>query len=411
MSSRPTNRSSASSAGPASTTPGELSLTLSANAAPGRGGQGLNLLHWLHALGPHFRLGLFARQGCEGFPATVATESGIGRLLPKIPWVRRFRGLQVAIEERHFDRFVAAHLERCDVFQGATGQCLQSLRRARQLGARTALDVVTLHADLFSGELEQECREFGIDSPISGGSRRRMVAEYAEADVIRVMSHVARRTFLDRGVASDKVVVATPPIDVPPEPLAHFREPVFRICFVAGIEPWKGFHHLIQAFEKLNLADSELEMWGWPGTGKVRQFIEAAQRRNPRIRLRKEIVRSAGFAEVYGRASVFVLPSLADGFGYVVAEAMASGLPVIVSTRTGAADLITEGVNGFVVNPRDVDALAERLQFLARHPERLSQLGLAARETISHLSLDTFSRDWIPALRGGQPTQPPATQP
>lgn len=390
---------------------GKRTLTLAANAAPGRGGQGLNLLHWLQALGPHFHLGLFAQQGHEPLQATVPTESWIGRLIPRIPGVRRFRGLRVSIAERHFDHFVAAHLERCDVFQGATGQCLQSLRRARQLGARAALDVVTLHADLFSGELELECRQFGIDSPISAGSRRRMLAEYAEADVIRVMSHVARRTFIERGVPPDKVIVATPPIDVPPEPVAHFREPVFRICFVAGIEPWKGFHHLIQAFEKLNLADSELEMWGWPGTGKVRQFVEAAQQRNPRIRLRKEIVRTAGFAEVYGRASVFVLPSLSDGFGYVVAEAMASGLPVIVSTRTGAADLITEGVNGFVVNPRDVNALADRLQFLANHPERLSQMGLAARQTISRLSLDTFSRDWIPALRGAPFTQPPATQP
>jgi len=79
--------------------------------------------------------------------------------------------------------------------------------------------------------------------------------------------------------------------------------------------------------------------------------------------------------EHYGRSSVFVLPSVEDGFGYVTAEAMGCGLPVIVSSAAGSADMVEEGGNGFVVPPRSVEALEDRLGRLHRDPELRRALG------------------------------------
>jgi glycosyltransferase involved in cell wall biosynthesis len=374
-------------------------LTLAANAAPGLGGQGLNLTHMVEGLSPSFDTTLYCQKLSDRVPTTVVPRSPTYLRLARTPYIRRFRSWQTWLDERHFDWFVAARLKPTKLFQGATGQCLASLERARELGARTALDVVTLHAGTLSSEMEAECRRFGIESPIHPWVLRRMLAEYQRADLIRVMSRVAQRDFLERGFAADRVIVATPPLEAADSAQAEFREDVFRICHVGLIEPWKGFHHLLEAFDRLALPESEVVLWGWPGAGKIRRYLGEKMQRNPRIRLREQYVREAGFGEVYGKASVLVHPSLSDGFSYVVAEAMACGLPVIVTSRTGAADLVEDGVNGFVIAPRDVDALCDRLKFLATHPERLREMGRAARASASTLTAGNFMRDYLPALQ------------
>ena len=82
------------------------------------------------------------------------------------------------------------------------------------------------------------------------------------------------------------------------------------------------------------------------------------------------------------RASVLVLPAVEEGLAMVMAEAMASGTPVIATTNTGAADLFTDGVEGFIVPIRDPDALADRLVRLAGDPALTAAMGWAARERI-----------------------------
>ena len=87
-------------------------------------------------------------------------------------------------------------------------------------------------------------------------------------------------------------------------------------------------------------------------------------------------------AALYRRARCFALPSDEEGFGMVVIEAMASGVPV-VSTRCGGPDgIIDEGVNGFLVEPADPAAFCERLLRLCRSPELARSMGTAARRTV-----------------------------
>src|SRR5262249_42997408 len=156
-----------------------------------------------------------------------------------------------------------------DVFQGVTGQCLESLRAARARGRRTVLDVVTTHVDDFGTQLDRECVRFGVRPPLSPALRARMRAEYQEADTIRVMSDVARRTSVARGFAEARLVVAPPPFRLDEFPRAEFRHPVFRVCFVGLIEPWKGFHYLFDAFRAAAIPDSELVLWGGPGARSI----------------------------------------------------------------------------------------------------------------------------------------------
>ena len=102
----------------------------------------------------------------------------------------------------------------------------------------------------------------------------------------------------------------------------------------------------------------------------------------------------------YGLASAFVHASTTEQWGLVVNEAMASGLPVLVSNRCGcAADLVQEGVNGFTFDPFNVEQLAQLMfQISAFQPFRLSAFGSASREIISRVGSGAFCR-W-PASRG-----------
>ena len=78
------------------------------------------------------------------------------------------------------------------------------------------------------------------------------------------------------------------------------------------------------------------------------------------------------------RHDVLIFPSLCDGFGLVILEAQACGLPVISTANTGAPDVLTEGVDGYVVPIRSVDRIAEKLESLLDSPSRLAALKDAA---------------------------------
>jgi glycosyltransferase involved in cell wall biosynthesis len=99
------------------------------------------------------------------------------------------------------------------------------------------------------------------------------------------------------------------------------------------------------------------------------------------FRLQPPLSRTA-MRDLFSQASVLVLPSIEDGFGQVIVQAMACGIPVIATTNTGGPDVITDGKDGFIVPIRDARAIGERLEYLYRNPEARAAMGRAALETV-----------------------------
>src|SRR5262249_27990398 len=155
------------------------------------------------------------------------------------------------LADSHHDRYVASRLPRASIFQGVVGQSLESLRAARRLGCRTVLDVITAHVDQFAEQQQRECARFGIRPSLHPRHRERIALESQQADLIRVMSHVARQTFVERGFPPERVVVAAPPFDLAEFPVCRLDDPTFRVGFAGLLEPWKGFHYLIEAYNRL----------------------------------------------------------------------------------------------------------------------------------------------------------------
>ncbi len=155
-----------------------------------------------------------------------------------------------------------------------------------------------------------------------------------------------------------------------------------RILFVGNLIARKGLHHLIEALLRLPAADWRLDVVGDDAVDSayaaaVRRQIDAGGLEG-NIRLHGR-VSDGELAQQYRAAHLLAVPSY-EGFGIVYLEAMAFGLPVLASVHGGAGEVVRHDVNGFLVEPADVDGIAAHLSAVAGDRERLALLGRNARE-------------------------------
>ena len=96
---------------------------------------------------------------------------------------------------------------------------------------------------------------------------------------------------------------------------------------------------------------------------------------------------------------VLVLPSFCEGFGLVLLEALASGLPVITTEATAGPDLIEDGVEGLLIPSGDLNALCQALQFFVDQPELLETMSAAARRCAEKYTWDAYGDRWNQLLQ------------
>ncbi len=278
--------------------------------------------------------------------------------------------------DRHASRYIT---DQCDIFAGLSGCSLYSLRRARRLGVKTVVERGSCHMLYQKKILEEEYRRFGLKIEVVHPKVvTRELAEYREGDFIAVPSNFVKKTFMDHGVPEAKLIRAHYGVDLTNFYPVPKQDKTFRIIHCGALSLRKGIPYLLQAFSQLRLKDAELWLIG-SVTEEIKPFL--AQFASPAI------VHLGPFPEsdlfrYYSQGSVFCLASVEDGFGMVQAQAMACGLPAICTNHTGAADLVREGQNGFVVPIRDVDALKEKILYFYENPEARREMGEAARRSV-----------------------------
>jgi len=183
------------------------------------------------------------------------------------------------------------------------------------------------------------------------------------------------------GISRDKIVQIPHGCDIPPD-VKPFPDK-FTVGFLSQAGPDKGIPYLIQAWDQLGYTDSELILAG-SGTEKLKPLIETlATHGNFRL-----LGRVPDPSDVYNNCSVFVLPSINESFGIPVIEAMAHGRPVITTRGCGASDAVEDGVDGFVVSPRNPSEIADYIQFFRENPLDMKKMGENARKKAMDYSWD-----------------------
>jgi len=167
-----------------------------------------------------------------------------------------------------------------------------------------------------------------------------------------------------------------------------------RILFVGGLGQAKGLGYLLQAVERMG-RHVELTL-----VGKRLSTLIPEQAVLDRHRWIPSLPHDGLLAEM-ARQDVLVFPSLHEGFGLVIPEAMSRGLVVITTPHTGGRDVIREGHDGFIVPIRSADAIAEKLELLATDRGLLAEMKEAARKTVARLTWESYRSQLVDVVREG----------
>ncbi len=283
-------------------------------------------------------------------------------------------------KKKYLDWIVSRHLERgrYDLFHSWSGDCLLSLRKANQLGIPSIVEIPTWHRD--RGKIKRPPAE--DHSHLSWPQRwkedlllhrSRFLEEYSLATLLLVLSERAAETFRVQGFPEEKLFYLPRGVDVerftPGE-----RPPLFRAVFSGALIERKGVHHLLEAWDRLTLKNAELWLVG-NVHDEMKPYLKKFGRPD---------VKTIGFApapEKYLRQStIHIFPSQCEGSAKVTYEAAACGLPQITTREAG--DVVEDGIQGIIVPPANVDALAEAIQHLYDHPEIVERMGVAARQRV-----------------------------
>ncbi|HUA74446.1 MAG TPA: glycosyltransferase family 4 protein [Solirubrobacteraceae bacterium] len=290
-------------------------------------------------------------------------------LLPLSPGVRTRAFMQ------DFDAYAASRLPAAEALIAFNGQALRQLEAARRRGG-CSLGLVSANSHL--RQVARRHAEARRRYPLEGSWTRHLVernlAEYALAERIYVSSRYVRESFLREGFPEERLV------DFPltPDPRyaqALSREPSdrFEVVYVGSLAVHKGVPLLIDAVRRLPYDDLKLVLVGGWGTRGMRRFVQSACAADPRVE-----VRPGDPLRHLRRASLCVHPAYEDGFAYAPAEALAGGVPLIVSEDTGMKELIDSSESGLVLATGDGQALGEAIA-AAYRGEMLTGRGDAGR--------------------------------
>jgi glycosyltransferase involved in cell wall biosynthesis len=285
------------------------------------------------------------------------------------------------------DRHVAKHhLQGLDAIYAYEDAAATTFYAAKQRGILCLYELpIAFHTKTYTIQTE-EAERFPELAPALNALQEpawkleRKQQEIQLADRIFVPSSFVQNSLLEVGIQQDKISVIPfgAPIDYfQPQPKQDRR---FRALFVGRVGPRKGIHYLLQAWRELKLPESELLLVGF--NDFPNDWLE---RYNQEIHYIPSLPH-ASLNQCYSSANVLVFPSLVEGLALVQLEAMACGIPLITTHNAGGSDIVTDGVEGFIVPIRDVEALKEKLEWCYCHPQELAQMGQAARQKAEQLT-------------------------
>jgi glycosyltransferase involved in cell wall biosynthesis len=292
-------------------------------------------------------------------------------------------------KKKYLDWIASRQLEsgRYDFFHSWSGDCLQSLRVTKKKKIPSLIEIPTWHR---SGQGTQNRSANGRirrgegqktedrEQKTPWKSRfllepKRFLLEYELADLVVVLSEKAAESFRRQNFPEQKLFYLPRGVDI--ERFKPGKRPSkFRAIFSGALIQRKGIYHVLEAWHRLNLKEAELWLVG-SVHDEAKPHLKSFWRDN---------IKTVGFVQdpenYLNQATVYVFPSRLEGSAKTVYEAAACGLPAITTREAG--DVIRDGIEGMIVQPGDVNAIAAALEHFYHHPETAERMGAAARQRV-----------------------------
>ena len=289
------------------------------------------------------------------------------------------------------------------VFFGYDTCSLEVMEHFKQRGVACIVDQIDpcrVEVEMVQGEHQAwpGWEEHPLDVPDEFFERH--INEWAIADRVVVNSEFSRKGLMQQGVPGDKIVVIPLGFGLPAGrngdpsegtnvllrimPKSFTRENPLRVLFLGQVMLRKGIQYLVEAAKLLQHEPVHFDI-----VGPIHITNKAVSSVPPNLVFHGRATRDQ-IGDWYRRADVFVLPTLSDGFAITQIEAMANGLPVIATPNCGA--VVSDGVDGFIVPPRDPHLLAHAIHRYLEEPDCLENQHRAARQKVGQFSLQRTSR-------------------
>jgi glycosyltransferase involved in cell wall biosynthesis len=219
---------------------------------------------------------------------------------------------------------------------------------------------------------------------------------------ILAASSFTARGLIQEGISKDKIAIVPYGADKADEAeLPHLTnvsdhnlvsKGPLKLLWVGQLAYRKAPHHLFNAIRQFSPSEVQL-------TIVTRSDVPAEL--SKLFPANAQIVRAKTNAErdaLYKTHHLFVMPSLVEGFGLVYLEALSHGLPVLCSINSGGIDIITDNVEGFIVEPGDSSAIVEKIDYCLRNRDNLSSMSVEANQTIRRWTWERYQSAVISSL-------------
>jgi glycosyltransferase involved in cell wall biosynthesis len=266
-----------------------------------------------------------------------------------------------------------------------SGSFSKSVQRLKNAGLKVSYSVDAHDSKLSREEFEACGWEYNFPHMLHQNLLKSYLEGYLNSDVVICSSTPGEKIMKEFGCKNTVVI----PHGIPSarfagvKPLEEIEE--VHVGYLGQPGPDKGIRYLTKAWKKVGVNTSRLRIAG-RGTQVIFDSL-LRQEGTEGIDVYGEV---PDVKPYYEGLSIYVQPSVTEGFGLEVLEAMACGRPVIVTEGVGAKDVVTDGLDGFIVPIRDPDSLANRIAYLLENKELRIEMGKAAKRKAEKYSWDNL---------------------
>lgn len=221
----------------------------------------------------------------------------------------------------------------------------------------------------------------------SSKSEKRILEEIQNTDYFIVPSNFVKESLVFSGVSTNKIFNCPYGINLSNFKLKktfHKKGNPIKFIYVGGIKQLKGIGHLLKAFNRIDKREASLTV---VGAGNIMDNDVSEYVSNIDF---KGMVLHEQMPQILSEHDVFVFPSLGDSFGFAPLEAAAVGLPLIISNNTGLADYITDGEEGYLIEPHSVEAITTKVEWFVKNPECIKEMGIKANKVAHTLTMEHY---------------------